>query len=197
MEEVFRALEACVWPEVAAGKKPDVSAWPQVRVSAREEGSGWQCQGQGGHTCAAVVSSTFQGVETGVRNHLCPHARLWAPPPSSLSRGGELRSGRKAQRGTMWERGTKGPVVDDTHARQLLRLVRDKGQSAISSSPWEQGKAAFFPQACGWLTRRWATCACAGRTQHRLWALFPQPTRRLSPGWPSHMRESSRLPRQV
>lgn len=55
----------------------------------------------------------------------------------------------------MWERGTKGPVVDDTHARQLPQLVRDKGQSAISSSLWEQEKTTFFPHACGWLTRRW------------------------------------------
>lgn len=83
--------------QVAAGKKPDVSTWPQVRVSAREEGAGWPGQGQGGDTCAAVVSSTFQGVETCARNHLCPHAGPWART-AVLSVGG--RGAKVREEGT-------------------------------------------------------------------------------------------------
>lgn len=154
--------------------KADVSVRPRVRVSAPEEGSGWRFQGRGGECCAAIVNSTVQRLQ----KPPWPTWPTWAcAPPSAVSTGWELRSGGQGRRGTMWERGTRGPVVDDTPARQLPQLVRDKGQSAISSSLWS------FPHTCGRLTRRWATWGCAGLPQPRLWALFPQPALLLSPCW--------------
>lgn len=66
------------------------------------------------------------------------------------------------------ERGTKGPVVGDTH-EQLPQLLKDKGQSSISDSDGSRRQQRpWFPQACGWLTHPRATSTCSGLSPNRL-----------------------------
>lgn len=52
--------------------------------------------------------------------------------PTVFTGCGQGREGGK-EPGNGWEKGTKGPVVSDAH-KQLPQLLKDKGQSSISSS---------------------------------------------------------------
>lgn len=88
--------------------------------------------------------------------------------PTEITGCGQGREGGK-ERWNGWEKGTKGPVVSDAH-KQLPQLLRDKGQSSISSFCGSKRNHVLDVRrlAAGSLILGPATCSCSGLTQNCL-----------------------------